>query len=162
MIRIKNFNPFSINMGPFSGRGCPDVHYRPTVADWVLDGVALLLVLLGWVAVLVLYREQGGRVSGEVWAAAVSSVLVFALLAAGARMPVRFINFPVRVGAHNIGRQYMLAVRLMRALNICLCLLFASGPLSEHYAWSKVLMLVSLGLLVLSLAVYYVLAFRYK
>lgn len=60
MIRIKSFNLFGVNLGPFSAHDCPDVHFRPAVVDWVMEGVALLLVVLGWVGVLWQYTTQGG------------------------------------------------------------------------------------------------------
>ena len=57
---MKSFNLFGVNLGPFSAHDCPDVHFRPAVVDWVMEGVALLLVVLGWVGVLWQYTSQGG------------------------------------------------------------------------------------------------------
>ena len=99
MIRIKSFNLFGVNLGPFSAHDCPDVHFRPAVVDWVVEGVALLLVVLGWVGVLWQYTSQGGQADGNMWVSAFLSTLVFALMVTGARLPVRFIRFPVRVNA---------------------------------------------------------------
>ncbi len=160
MIRNKSFNMFTVNMGPYSGRGCPDVRFHPAVVDWVMEGVALLFVLLGWAGVIYLCATQDGQIPAKMWVSASMSLLMFGLMLTGARLPVRFINFPVRVGAHNIGRQYVLAVRLMRAFNVCICLLFAAGPWTDHYLWARILFLAALVLMALSLVAYYVLAFR--
>ena len=65
MIRMKSFNLFGVNLGPFSAHDCPDVHFRPAVVDWVMEGVALLLVVLGWVGVLWQYTTQGGQADGN-------------------------------------------------------------------------------------------------
>ena len=80
----------------------------------------------------------------------------------GARLPVRFIRFPVRVNARNVGQQYVCVVRLLRAFNVCISLLFAVGPWTDHHLWARIVCLVALVLMVLSLAVYYVVTLRLK
>ena len=127
---MKSFNLFGVNLGPFSAHDCPDVHFRPAVVDWVVEGVALLLVVLGWVGVLWQYTTQGGQADGNMWVSALLSTLVFALMVTGARLPVRFIRFPVRVNARNVGQQYVCVVRLLRAfMSASACsLLSAPGP----------------------------------
>lgn len=162
MIRMKSFHLFSVNLGPFSAHDCPDVHFRPAVVDWVVEGVALLLVVLGWVGVLWQYTAQGGQADGNMWVSAISSLFVFALMVTGARLPVRFIRFPVRVDARNVGQQYVCVVRLLRAFNVCISLLFAVAPWTDHYLWARIAFLAALVLMGLSLAVYYVAALRLK
>ena len=162
MIRMKSFHLFGVNLGPFSAHDCPDVHFRPAVVDWVVEGVALLLVVLGWVGVLWLYSTQGGQADGSLWVSAISSLFVFALMVTGARLPVRFIRFPVRVNARNVGQQYVCVVRLLRAFNVCICLLFAVGPWTDHHLWARIACLAALVLMALSLAVYYIVALRLK
>ena len=34
-----------INLGPYSGKNCPNVRFQPTVIDRILEGTALLIVL---------------------------------------------------------------------------------------------------------------------
>ena len=70
---MKSFNLFGVNLGPFSAHDCPDVHFRPAVVDWVVEGVALLLVVLGWVGVLWQYTTQGGQADGNMWVSALLS-----------------------------------------------------------------------------------------
>ncbi len=159
---MKSFNLFSVNLGPFSAHDCPDVHFRPAVVDWVLEGVALLLVVLGWVGVLWQYTAQGGQADGNMWVSAISSLLVFALMVTGARLPVRFIRFPVRVNARNVGQQYVCVVRLLRAFNVSISLLFAVGPWTDHHLWARIAFLAALVLMALFLVVYYVVALRLK
>lgn len=162
MIRMKSFHLFGVNLGPFSAHDCPDVHFRPAVVDWVVEGVALLLVVLGWVGVLWQYTAQGGQADSSLWVSAISSLFVFALMVTGARLPVRFIRFPVRVDARNVGQQYVCVVRLLRAFNVCVSLLFAVAPWTDHHLWARIAFLAALVLMGLSLAVYYVAALRLK
>lgn len=91
MIRIKSFNLFGVNLGPFSAHDCPDVHFRPAVVDWVVEGVALLLVVLGWVGVLLQYTSQGGQADGNMWVSALLSTLVFALVLMALSLAVYYV-----------------------------------------------------------------------
>ena len=34
-----------INLGPYSGKNCPNVRFQPTVLDRILEGTALLVLL---------------------------------------------------------------------------------------------------------------------
>ncbi len=34
-----------INLGPYSGKNCPNVRYSPNIIDRVLEGAALLVLL---------------------------------------------------------------------------------------------------------------------
>lgn len=36
----------TINLGPYSGKNCPNVRFQPTVLDRILEGTALLIVLV--------------------------------------------------------------------------------------------------------------------
>lgn len=38
-----------INLGPYSGKNCPNVRFHPTVIDRILEGTALLIVLVTWI-----------------------------------------------------------------------------------------------------------------
>lgn len=35
-----------INLGHYSGKNCPNVRFQPTVLDRILEGTALLIVLV--------------------------------------------------------------------------------------------------------------------
>ena len=42
-----------INLGPYSGKNCPNVRFQPTVIDRILEGTALLIVLVTWISILI-------------------------------------------------------------------------------------------------------------
>lgn len=42
-----------INLGPYSGENCPNVRFQPTVLDRILEGTALLIVLVTWISILI-------------------------------------------------------------------------------------------------------------
>lgn len=162
MIKLFHFSYFSVNLGPFSGRGCPDVRVRHAVADWVMEALAVLIILAGWVVTLAVCVGQGAPLPAETWGMQGLATLACALLLAAARMPVRFFNFPVRVSERNIVPQYLLATRLTRAFNICCCLLLVSAPWAEASRAAAVLTVASLVLMGLSLVAYYLLALKSK
>ena len=151
-----------INLGSYSGKGAPEVRFRPMVIDRSLEGVALLVVLATWVGIGCLYVQTDGRLSSYVWAMGGCSVFCFLLMWITSYVPVRFINFPVRVNERNVGIQYLLAVRLVRVMNIIVCLMLLACSFLEHCEFSKYLLMLSWLLLALALLGYYVLAFKYK
>ena len=44
-----------INLGPYSGKNCPNVRFQPTVIDRILEGTALLIVLVTWISILIVF-----------------------------------------------------------------------------------------------------------
>lgn len=42
-----------INLGPYSGKKCPNVRFQPIVLDRILEGTALLIVLVTWISILI-------------------------------------------------------------------------------------------------------------
>ena len=42
-----------INLGPYSGKKCPNVRFQPPVLDRILEGTALLIVLVTWISILI-------------------------------------------------------------------------------------------------------------
>ena len=42
-----------INLGPYSGKKCPNARFQPTVLDRILEGTALLIVLVTWISILI-------------------------------------------------------------------------------------------------------------
>ena len=77
---------------------------------------------------------------------------IFLLLFAVGYCPMRFINFPFRVGPHNIIFQYLLALRLCRVLNIILSTQFLFATLSTYHAWANVGFAVCVVLLLVAFA----------
>ena len=111
-----------INLGPYSGKNCPNVRFHPTVIDRILEGTALLVVLVTWVGIYWLYTQREGALLSAVWVMGGCSIFCFLLMGGLAYLPVRFINFPIRVTERNAAVQYLFAIRLTRVMNIILLL----------------------------------------
>ena len=138
----------------------PNVRFRPALIDHLLELAAFLLVLANWIYILYSYRTSGGDISSEFYEAGGMALFIFLLLFAVGYCPMRFINFPFRVGPHNIIFQYLLALRLCRVLNIILSTQFLFATLSTYHAWANVGFAVCVVLLLVAFAVYMVLAYR--
>lgn len=151
-----------INLGPFSGKSCPDVRFRPALSDRVLEGIALLCMLATWGCIYWLYAWKEEPFSPELWAIGGASVCCFVIMGVCSYLPVRFINFPVRVSERNIGIQYLLAIRLTRVMNVVLNFTFLSGVLMKYFKFAEILFIASFVLLGLAFVIYYILAYRYK
>lgn len=151
-----------INLGPYSGKHCPNVRLHPSLPDRVLEGAALLLVLAACGCICWFYTHKEGEFPPHLWWVGASSLLCFLIVGGASYLPVRFINFPVRVGERNVGVQYLLVVRLTRVVNVILSLMFLGGVLSERFAWGGVVLVLACVLLAIAFGVYYFLAFRYK
>lgn len=152
---------FTINLGPFSGKNAPEIHYHPSITDRILEGTAALCLLSGIGIVCWNYFHTDILSDYGVYGIFIS-IVVFALLFGGAYAPVRCINFPVRIGKHNVVKQYILVTKLIRIFNIFLTMFMVAGILSDYYKWVAILKVISLIICVLSIGVYYILAFRYK
>ena len=176
---MKSFNLFGVNLGPFSAHDCPDVHFRPAVVDWVMEGVALLLVVLGWVGVLWQYTTQGGQADGVYHAGRTGGWQYVGIgPPVDARVRADGDGCPPACALHPLpcarecpqcgaairvrGAPHVCVVRLLRAFNVCISLLFAVGPWTDHHLWARIACLAALVLMVLSLVVYYVVALWLK
>lgn len=58
-----------INLGPYSGKNCPNVRFQPTVLDRILEGTALLIVLVTWIILAVYPKRRcpAARRLGDGW-----------------------------------------------------------------------------------------------
>lgn len=148
-----------INLGSHVAQDVPRVRFRPSLLDHLLEVAAFLPVLATWIYILYYYRQSGGEVPSDLYQTGGMALFVFILLGVVGYCPIRFINFPFRVGPHNVVIQYLLALRLCRVLNIILCLLHFFIALSGQHTWAHFAGLVCLGLLILSLAGYMALAY---
>ncbi|MCD8030663.1 MAG: hypothetical protein LUF85_07555 [Bacteroides sp.] len=156
------------NLGFYSGRKAPDIRLAPTRLDRVMELVALLLLIAAWVLILVPYFK--GETENDNWLISmIVSTAVFALVAWTGYMPVRFINFPVRVHEGNVVIQYLYATRFGRVLNIILQLCCVSGVLcftggyyGISYETVKWIFLAVAGLFLGAMIVYYILAFMHR
>lgn len=151
-----------INLGPYSGSNCPNVHFRPVLLDRVLEAAALILFLVLCGSIYWFYTHRGGTLPHEVWMVWGIAALCSIVLGGCAYLPVRFVRFPVRVTDRNVAVQYLLAVRLVRVVNVILNLTFLSQVYMEYYRWAEPFFGATFVLLIVALIGYYVLAFRYK
>ena len=79
-----------INLGPYSGKNCPNVRFQPTVIDRILEGTALLIVLVTWISIYWLYTQREGALLPAVWVMGGCSIFCFLLMGGLAYLPVRF------------------------------------------------------------------------
>lgn len=149
-----------INLGSHTPQDVPNVRFRPSLIDHVLEGVAFLSVLANWIYIFYRYRLSGGDLPSDLYQSGGMALFIFILLGAVGYCPMRFINFPFRVGRHNVVYQYVLSLRLCRVLNIILCTQFLFFTLSTCHAWVNVGWAVCVVLLLVAFAVYMVLAWR--
>lgn len=151
-----------INLGPYSGSNCPNVCFRPVLLDRLLEAAALILFLVLCGSIYWFYIHRGETLPhdvGVVWGIA---ALCSVILGGCAYLPVRFVNFPVRVNERNVAVQYLLAVRLVRVLNVIVNLTFLSQVYMKYYRWAEPFFGATFVLMIMALIGYYVLAFRYK
>lgn len=76
--------------------------------------------------------------------------------------PVLYIRFPVRISGRNIVKQYVMALRLMRIVNIFICLMLVFNALSINFPWANPAIGISVAAMLLSIMVYYIFANRNK
>ena len=77
---------FTINLGPFSGKNAPEIHYHPSIADRILEGTAALCLLSGIGIVCWNYFHTDLLSDYGVYGIFIS-IVVFALLFGGAMPP---------------------------------------------------------------------------
>ena len=70
-------------------------------------------------------------------------------------MPSNMYNFPVRVTAANIAMQYMMAVRMVRVMNVVVGFMGLAIVIACVHRWAMVLVYVSLGLMAAVLVAYF-------
>lgn len=151
-----------INLGPYSGKNCPNVRYHPGIIDRALEVVALLIVLAIWGCIYWIYTREGASHSSEMWISGGLAVLSFIIMACCSYVPVRMINFPVRVNEQNISIQYLLAVRFARVMNIILELVFLSSLLLNYYRIASIFFGMAIILMFIAFVIYFIFAFKYK
>lgn len=158
-----------INLGSFSGKDMPAVRLRVTVIDRVLEVVAALLMIAILVLVIVHYKEVSGVTKNNLIAFGISTPLLWALFGWSPYAPVRFIRFPFRPTEANIASQCWLVAKLMRVMNIICMLIFLSVVCSSLKSfWGiegnlfDLLVALPISLMLISMAVYYLFAWRYR
>ena len=111
-IRIRCFN---INLGPYSAEGQDvNINYHPSVFDRVLEAVSALMVIAGCIYLV----ANDGFENKDMLIGFLVNFLVCLLMFTSAYAPVQYIRFPVRISGRNIVKQYVMALRLMRIVNM--------------------------------------------
>ena len=151
-----------INLGSRTPQEVHNFRFRPALVDHLLELAAFLPVLANWIYILYRYREAGGELPSELYASGVTALIIFLLLGVTGYCPLRYINFPFRVGLHNVAYQCTLALRMIRVLNIVSCLHFLFISLLIYHPWAYIGKTVSFWLLMLTFVGYMVLAWRHK
>ena len=154
-----------IKFGFYSGADYPDLRFLPSRLDHVLEGGVILLLLTAWASAFYFHfgPQPAGAEPSYVWAMAGSSLLTALLLGVSAYLPMRFYSFPVRLTDENVGMQCMLAVRLVRVLNIQLnALLTVCLWLAKDARIMGAAMPVLGVVIALTFIAYYALAYRHR
>ena len=155
-IRIRFFN---INLGPYSAEGQDvNINYHPSVFDRVLEAVSALMVIAGCIYLV----ANDGFENKDMLIGFLVNLLVCLLMFTSAYAPVQYIRFPVRISGRNIVKQYVMALRLMRIVNIFICLMLVFNALSINFPWANLAIGISVAAMLLSIMVYYIFAIRNK
>lgn len=149
-----------IHLGPDAPQNLPNLRFRPAPADHLLELAALLPLLANGIYVLVQWRRLGDALPSDCYTSLLTSLGVFLLLLGAGYLPLRCINFPFRLKPDNVVRQYVLALRLCRAMNIVLSLMFLFITLSALHPWANAARAGCLVLLMVVFAGYFCLAWR--
>lgn len=151
-----------INLGSRTPQEVHNFRFRPALIDHLLELAAFLPVLANWIYILYRYREAGGDLPSELYASGGTALFLFLLLGATGYCPLRYINFPFRVGPHNVAYQYVLALRMIRVTNIIFGVQFLFASLATYHAWANVCFVACVGLLGTAFMAYMVLAWRHR
>ncbi|NDW11673.1 hypothetical protein D0T50_02065 [Bacteroides sp. 214] len=128
--------------------------------DWVLMGIAFLLLIVFWGVALLHLQEFN---TSDNISMGIGVTVVTILLLGSSFISARWFNFPVRITEQNIRIQYLLATRLMRIVAIFINMTFLSLLLKNleilKGAAATVVTDVVMVLLFVPLLIYFVLAF---
>ncbi|MDM8338468.1 hypothetical protein [Mediterranea massiliensis] len=150
-----------INLGFYSGKGY-DVRYRRSLVDYVLLAVAFVPVLADWFYIFYMNKQTDGAFLQEHGVEGIMALVLFLVLGSAAYVPVRFFNFAFRVTEANIGRQYVLAIRLCQVVNILMGCMFLGGLLGKDVACSVYFYAGASILMVVAMVAYFILAYRMR
>lgn len=155
-IRIRFFN---INLGPHSVQDQDiNIIYHPSLIDRVFEAVSVLMVIVGCVYFVI----NGGFENKDLLTGFLINLLVCLLVFTCPYTPVEYIRFPVRISRQNIVKQYIIALRLMRIVNIFISLMLVFNALSINFPWANPAIGISVTAMLLSIMVYYIFAIKNK
>ena len=150
-----------INLGFYSGSG-RDVRYQRSVFDYLLTGIAFLPVLAGWIYILYRSEQTGGLFFQENGAAGFVMLLLFLVLGCSMFVPVRYYRFAFRVTEVNVGRQYVLAIRLCQFWNVAIGCLNLGKLLAKTCENAIYISVFGVVLMAFTFVVYSVLAYKMR
>ena len=153
----------TINLGRYYVDDELSVRFTPSVIDRILEVAAIVIGLVAFgFAYYLCYKTEEDFILKWLFPLVIP-LSVFLLYRSGYASPQK-ISFPVRITKQNLGIQYLLAVRLVRVLNILLTtmMLFAALTLifdNEKIAFLNVVYII---LLIGSLITHYILAYLHR
>ena len=152
-----------INLGRYYVDDELSVRFTPSVIDRILEVAAIVIGLVAFgFAYYLCYKTKEDFILKWLFPLVIP-LSVFLLYRSGYASPQK-ISFPVRITKQNLGIQYLLAVRLVRVLNILLTtmMLFAALTLlfdNEKMAFLNVVFII---LIIGSLITHYILAYLHR
>lgn len=153
----------TINLGRYYVDDELSVRFTPSVIDKILEVAAIVIGLVAFgLAYYLCYKTEEDFILKWLFPLVIP-LSVFLLYRSGYASPQK-ISFPVRITKQNLGIQYLLAVRLVRVLNILLTtmMLFAALTLlfdNEKMAFLNVVFII---LIIGSLITHYILAYLHR
>ena len=153
----------TINLGRYYVDDELSVRFTPSVIDRILEVAAIVIGLVAFgFAYYLCYKTEEDFILKWLFPLVIH-LSVFLLYRSGYASPQK-ISFPVRITKQNLGIQYLLAVRLVRVLNILLTtmMLFAALTLlfdNEKMAFLNVVFII---LIIGSLITHYILAYLHR
>ena len=158
-----------INLGRHSGKGWPN-HYIPRqAADYILEGITIILLAISWALCIVPSILEGPSPETPWVFMGVFTGIIALLLLMLNRISTKHYNFPVRIHEGNIVNQLFLAHRFIRILALALSLIpfvlvISTSPyLAQFHIPSFDIMVRFVPLLIFPiLIVYFIIANKYK
>lgn len=153
----------TINLGRYYVDDELSVRFTPSIVDRILEVAAIVIGLVAFgFAYYLCYKTEEDFILKWLFPLVIP-LSVFLLYRSGYASPQK-ISFPVRITKQNLGIQYLLAVRLVRVLNILLTtmMLFAALTLlfdNEKMAFLNVVFII---LIIGSLITHYILAYLHR
>ena len=153
----------TINLGRYYVDDELSVRFTPSVIDRILEVAAIVIGLVAFgFAYYLCYKTEEDFILKWLFPLVIP-LSVFLLYRSGYASPQK-ISFPVRITKQNLGIQYLLAVRLVRVLNILLTTMMLFDALTLLFDNEKMAFLnvVFIILIIGSLITHYILAYLHR
>ena len=153
----------TINLGRYYVDDELSVRFTPSVIDRILEVAAIVIGLIAFgFAYYLCYKTEEDFILKWLFPLVIP-LSVFLLYRSGYASPQK-ISFPVRITKQNLGIQYLLAVRLVRVLNILLTTMMLFAALTLLFDNEKMVFLnvVFIILTIGSLITHYILAYLHR